>query len=151
MPAGGQADLILSPLSAMWRQSWIRENVTIGPSGDLPRLFPCNLRTTLLFVSAAFVGDMPNTSAAVIGDEHTPVLPNGDTDRPAPHRIVIHNETCKEILVRAVGLSVMHRDTDHLVPGTLFAVPRAMLCRKAVAVIGQRKAPGRGIECHLER
>ena len=39
--------------------------------------------------SFAFVRDMPYVSAAVIGNEHASVVPNGDTDRPAPHAVVI--------------------------------------------------------------
>jgi hypothetical protein len=35
---------------------------------------------------SSVVDDMPNASAAVVGDEHTPVLPGGDTDWPSPNR-----------------------------------------------------------------
>jgi hypothetical protein len=71
---------------------------------------------------------MPHASTAVIGDEHAAVLSNSDANRTAPHGIIVYNEACKEILVAAVGLSVMHGDTDHLIPGALFPVPRTMFC-----------------------
>jgi hypothetical protein len=96
---------LLSPSTSWWIVAqivWCRTRLTCA----LP---------SLLVLGGTFVGHVPNASAAIVGHEQASVFSGGDADRSAPDGIVIHNKSLEEVLVAAVGFSVVHRNANYLI------------------------------------
>src|ERR1700676_4935379 len=85
---------------------------------------------------AARVTDTPDGVRTVIGYEERAVGRHGDADRASPDVAVVDHKTGDEILVLATGLAgLMHRYSDHFVPGANGSVPRAVLGGEDIAAI----------------
>jgi hypothetical protein len=55
----------------------------------------------------ALIADVPDTATGIVGHEHAAVLADGDTDRAAPHGVIVDHKSREEILIVSVGVAVM--------------------------------------------
>ncbi len=93
----------------------------------------------------AYVGDVPDGAAAVVGYVEAAVVAYGDAYGAAPDLAFGGYEAGEEVVVFAGGLAVLHGDDNDFVAGTVGAVPAAVFGGEGVTVVGRGKAPWGGL------
>jgi hypothetical protein len=84
-------------------------------------------------------GNVHYAARPIVGKEYAAVFGNRNADGTTSHLSIFRYEACEEALVASIGMAIMHRDRNHVVSGAVFAVPRAMVGGKGVAVVTRRE------------